>query len=323
MFSTSSHWIVRNIFLLFVFLCGLAQAEDPESCGDILRYASRDVTSSVNFSDVRKYYYNQVCKNASTGAGLSFGDADLSLGLSYSSKDDYCANEKTFDLSTNYSRQDASIVVGTALSAYVQCRSLSSAGINTYITVPPTANPIVFSVQISRSSANPVTITQVRLSDSSGVSCSTTVRGKIKPLEGLVTDIGYALPQSSARWALSCTRQSTAGTSGTTFNPIQLIVSTTQGDLPVSFSGVGLAANNWASDIKGQISVTQDAVSRLTNDLKTGGATHHLANGGFSTSTETCAPGTYMVAADFQLDSGGPHGITSWIHAVCRSITPP
>jgi hypothetical protein len=36
--------------------------------------------------------------------------------------------------------------------------------------------------------------------------------------------------------------------------------------------------------------------------------------------TATCPPGTTMVAVLFQSDGGGPHGITSFLSPVCRTL---
>jgi hypothetical protein len=318
--------IAGSLLLALAGWSGIARAADSESCGDVLRYASRDVTSSVTYSDLRKAYYNQVCTSTTSSGGLSFGDASIALGLSYSSKDDYCQHEQSWASSTNYSRQDASLVVSGALTAYVQCRALSRAGINTYITVPPTDSPAVFSVQISRSSATPVSVSAVRLSDPAAVSCSAAAGGQTRPIQGLVTNINYALPQSDARWSLSCTRKGTANTTGTSYNPVQLIVSTTQGDLPVAFSGVGLAANVWANTLRGEITAQINSLNtdlnNLASGLRVGGGIAQRDAGGFSTSTWLCPAGSYMVAVDYQLDGGGPHGITSWLHPVCRKVTP-
>ncbi len=36
--------------------------------------------------------------------------------------------------------------------------------------------------------------------------------------------------------------------------------------------------------------------------------------------SNTCPAGSYMVSILHQLDSGGPHGITSWLGVVCRPL---
>lgn len=315
-------FIAGAILIVNTILVPSAQAQQTENCGDILRYASRNITSSVSFADLRKYYYSNVCSSNQTGLGISFKDATDALGLTYSNKDDYCRGEKSFDSSNTYSRQDASLVVNGALTAYVQCRTLSSQGINTYVSIPPADTPTVFSIGISRSSANPVTITAVRIDRPSAVNCAAVSGNKTTEMKTSLTRINVALPQSDDRWSLTCSRVGQSVTDGTSFDPVQVILSTTRGDFPFSLVGGGLAANNWAQSIKDSIakldSETKKSANDLVSNLKKAGATHNA--GQFNYEISQCPAGQYLVGLRQQLDSGGPHGITSWLAPICRDI---
>lgn len=258
--KTKNYYLAASFIL--ATLSQFSLAETLEQCGDILRYAARDISSQVTFSDQRKYYYQQLCKNSSNGFGLDYKDAQTVLGFSYSSKDDYCKAEQSFDTNTNYSRIDSNLVVRNALDSYVQCRALSKEGISTSVTMPPSNNPLIFSLGIKRTSSNPQTIQTVTI-DPDVVSCSTQKNGRSFLLNKKVNDISYKLPNSEARWTMSCTRKNTSDTNGNkTYMPVQLIVTTTAGDLPIALSEMGLAASNWANDLNNRISGIKISMDR-------------------------------------------------------------
>jgi len=259
--------VIRNALIgcVLAALSPLLRAQSTEQCGDVLKYAARDVKSQVTFSDQRKYYYQKVCKDSSSGFGIDYKDATSVLGLSYTSKDDYCKNEQSFDTNTSYSRIDSSYVVQNALDAYVQCRALSVKGIATSVTIPPGENPTVFSIGVQRTSSEPQTVQTVSL-DPESVSCATQKDGKIYVLNQKANDISYALPESKAKWSLVCTRNGTTDASGNkTFGPVQLILTTTAGDLPISLPGIGIAANTWANELRNENNLISQRLDALKN----------------------------------------------------------
>ncbi len=232
-----------------------------EQCGDILRYAARDVKSQVTFSDQRKYYYQKVCKDSSSGLGIDYKDATSLLGLSYTSKDDYCKNEQSFDTNTSYSRIDSSLVVQNALDAYVQCRALNVKGIATSMTMPPGDNPTVFSIGVQRVSSEPQMVQYVSL-DPDIVSCTMQKDGELHQLNKKANAISFVLPESKAKWSMVCTRNAISDANGNkSYGQVQLILATTAGDLPISLPGIGLASNNWASDLRKENNVVSNKLS--------------------------------------------------------------
>lgn len=258
-----------NVFCGFTLVVSsvVLRAEAVEQCGDILRYAARDVRSQVTFSDQRKYYYQKVCKDSSTGLGINFTDAVSVLGLSYTSKEDYCKNEQSFDTSTSYSRIDSSLVVQNALDAYVQCRALSAKGIATSVTMPPGDNPTVFSIGVQRISSEPQTVQYVSL-DPDVVSCTVQKDGELRQLNQKANAISFALPESKAKWSMVCTRTPTSDANGNkTYPPVQLILTTTAGDLPISLPGIGLASSTWVSDLRAENSVISKKITAVENSF--------------------------------------------------------
>lgn len=240
--------------------------QGQENCGEILRYSSRNITHKVSGSDQRKYYYKQICEHSGIGVGIDYKDAEAVFGFSFSSKDEYCSNEKKYDLNTSYTSESSNLVVAESLSAYVKCRALNKEGINTAITLSSPIDPVMFSIAINRASQYPVTINDVRL-DPKLVECTSRIDEKLKRLISSSNLISYALPESSEKWTMSCTRKPRIDSNlSKSFDPVQLIVTTSAGDLPLSLNGFGLVADVWASDLRYEInSIGQSVDKKLSN----------------------------------------------------------
>jgi hypothetical protein len=306
------------IGFLLVATSPLVRAQSVEHCGDVLRYASRDVKTQVTYSDQRKYYYQRVCKDAASGIGIDYKDATAVLGLSYSSKDEYCKNEQSFDTNTSYSRIDSSY----ALDAYVQCRALSVKGIVTSVTMPPTDNPTVFSIGVQRISSDPQTIQTVSL-DPGSVNCAVQKDGKIFNLNEVSNDISYALPESKAKWSLVCTRKSNSDADGNkTYGPVQLILTTTAGDLPFSLPGIGMASNNWASDLRNESNLISQRLDALKNELRSTSIIAQCSGDGWlpRPAAPSC-PAGYVDSGQFSHSApGGKNGFGGNCR-ICLSVT--
>lgn len=136
-----------------------ATAESKESCGDILRYASRDVRKDVSFSDLRLYYFQKVCKSDDSSVGMSYGDATQALGFNFTSKSEYCKAEESATKDTKFTQADSSLVVRNSLDAYVACRGISDKGVDMSVVLPPVDAPTVFSISVQRRSAQPQSVT--------------------------------------------------------------------------------------------------------------------------------------------------------------------
>jgi hypothetical protein len=246
-----------------------AMAQEAESCGDILRYASRDIRRDVSFSDQRKYYYQKVCKSSSSGFGVDYKDAASALGLSYSSKDDYCKAEQSFDTSTAYNQADSSMVVRNSLDAYVACRALSAKGVATSVSLPPSDTPTVFSISVQRRSSVPQTIDSLAF-DPTTVTCNSQNNGQIQSFEKAFNAVGFQLPQSEAQWSLVCTRKPAVDPNGNrTYGPVQLILTTTSGALPISLPQIGYAAGAWASEIRSESAALSKKLTSVETTLAT------------------------------------------------------
>jgi hypothetical protein len=275
--STPEEQILKPIFLMVTttFLGGLvplASADEVESCGDILRYASRDVRRDVSFSDQRKYYYQKVCKTASSGVGIDYKDAASALGLSYSSKDDYCKAEQSFDTSTSYNQADSSIVVRSSLDAYVACRALSAKGVTTSVSFPSSETPTVFSISVQRRSSVPQTVDSLAI-DPDTVSCNSQSNGQVQSFDKTFNIVGFQLPQSEAQWSLLCTRKPAVSPNGNrTYGPVQLILTTSSGALPISLPQIGYAAGAWATELQSDAA----AISKKLTSVETSLATQKL-----------------------------------------------
>ena len=60
------------------------------------------------------------------------------------------------------------------------------------------------------------------------------------------------------------------------------------------------------------------AIEARADRLKTGDTVVPSPVG--NTVSASCPAGSFMIALQSQLDNGGPHGITSWIQPVCRTM---
>lgn len=299
--------------VIIVLISGLTQiafAEETESCGDILRYASRDVLHDVSFSDQRKYYYQKVCKSASSNAGIDYKDAGAVLGLSYSSKDDYCKAEQSFDASTSYNQADSSVVVRGSLDAYVACRALSAKGVATTVSLPPGETPTVFSVSVQRRSSMPQTVDTLAI-DPETVACSSQSNGQAQTFDKAFNVIGFQLPQSEAQWSLLCTRKPLVSPNGNrTYGPVQLILTTSAGSLPISLPQMGYAAGAWATELQSETAAVSKKLSSLETNLATQKLIAQCSGDGWLPRPEAPAcPSGFKDSGQFTHSApGGKHG---------------
>ena len=88
---------------------------DP--CAAVLTATGRNEFRNVQESDLRAYFYKQTCGNKATDPGLSFAAAQTSLGLSYSSRDEYCNAEQSQNAQHYFNYQATSMVVEKSLEA--------------------------------------------------------------------------------------------------------------------------------------------------------------------------------------------------------------
>jgi len=244
-----------------------ALAQGAENCGDILRYASRDYSRTVSYNDQRKYFYKAVCQDESSGFGVSFKDASQALGLNYSSKDNYCSEEKKFDQATSYNRTDSNIVVTAALETYAQCRALEGQGIVTRLTTSGGGDVTAFQLSVHRTGAFSRAVSTVTVDDPTAVDCTFKGGpGASTPVTAVHTDVDYALPENGGTWSLSCTRKGTKTTSGDmTYPRVRLIVGTTAplGGIAINFEETGLAGSAWANELKAQLTALNGRVSGI------------------------------------------------------------
>ena len=70
--------------------------------------------------------------------------------------------------------------------------------------------------------------------------------------------------------------------------------------------------------LKKQSEDVPKAIEARADKLKTGDNVVPSPVG--NTVSASCPAGSFMIAIQSQLDSGGPHGITSWIQPVCRTM---
>lgn len=88
-----------------------------------------------------------------------------------------------------------------------------------------------------------------------------------------------------------------------------------------------MAAN--ASSLQAQIAQQNATIAAYKNDaatalsnriaqLNTGKDT--VIQPGGNSGTAKCPPGSFLSGVNYQIDGGGPHGITSWLFAVCRNL---
>ena len=74
-------------------------------------------------------------------------------------------------------------------------------------------------------------------------------------------------------------------------------------------------------DVSSQVKSIEERINSLESALITASHQPYPTSAG-NVQTSLCPPGAYMVAARFQIDSGGPHGIVSNIFPICKAILP-
>lgn len=303
--------VLSGVLLLGLTLSPhLSQAQDQESCGDILRYASRDISKGVTYSDQRKYFYNKVCRNNDSGINLSYKDVTTALGLSYSSKEEYCSGEKSYDTNINYSQAESSIVVRNSLDAYVACRSLSDKGVLTSLTMPAGEAPIVFALNAQRRSAQPQSVDSLALNPDA-VACTSIRDGQSQVLDKQYNTIGFQLPESSAQWSLLCTRKYISDPQGNrTFLPVQMVLTTSAGSFPVSLPQAGYAAGAWTNELRAEnISISKKLASVESTFASQKIIAQCSGDGWLPRPAAPACPSGFKDSGQFSHSApGGPHG---------------
>ncbi|MGX0963198.1 hypothetical protein AB7M63_003647 [Bradyrhizobium japonicum] len=272
--------MLRKLVALFVVVsCPIittARADDSGSCTDALRYASRNYINQVSYSDQRKFFYKAVCEASGTSLGLDYRSADVALGLNYTSKDDYCSHEKSYDQATQYDQRNSSIVVEQALETFLQCRALKDAGIEAKLTVPA-GEVTVFEVKVTRVGSNQASVTSVTIDDPNAVACKFKGAGNSRATSGTHTDVDYSLPNNSGTWSLACVRKTVVSAGVTTYPRVKLIVGTSAGTggFPISLDEVGLATGAWANDLKKQVAGLNARVDGVRLSVKDSSTVRH------------------------------------------------
>jgi hypothetical protein len=72
-----------------------ATAQTAEQCAAVLTLTGRNELLSLREGEKLAYFYKQACRGESTDLGLSFEKAKISLGLTYSSREQFCEQEKS------------------------------------------------------------------------------------------------------------------------------------------------------------------------------------------------------------------------------------
>lgn len=296
--------------LLTVGIVSNATAQTNESCGDILRYSSRDVRKDVSFSDLRLYYYQKVCTSDSADVGISYGDASEALGFNFKSKSDYCKAEEVATKDTKFSQVDSSIVVRNSLDAYVACRAISDKGVEMSVVLPPVDSPTVFSISVQRRSAQPQSVNSLVI-DPDAVICSAEKDGQQQAFDKQFNLIGYNLPQSDAKWSLLCTRKASVdGNNNKTYPPTQLILTTSAGALPVYLPQSSYASGSWTSQLRGEVVALTKKLSILDGQLAGQKIIAQCSGDGWLPRPPAPAcPANYKDSGQFSHSApGGPHG---------------
>jgi hypothetical protein len=90
---------------------------------------------------------------------------------------------------------------------------------------------------------------------------------------------------------------------------------------------VGTLSGNTQALTQNIQSLSQKVSTNETNIVITKNRITSLATGddtqiepGGNGGTKTCPKGSFLVAVHSQIDDGGPHGIASWLYAVCRKV---
>ena len=80
------------------------------------------------------------------------------------------------------------------------------------------------------------------------------------------------------------------------------------------------------AELEKELETQAQAVNKALNErfeaIRSGNVVYPVIGGGNSQSA-SCPDGTFMVAARYRTDAGGPAGIVSSIFPVCRTIGPP
>jgi hypothetical protein len=100
--------------------------------------------------------------------------------------------------------------------------------------------------------------------DPTTVSCNAQNNGQAQSLDKNFNVIGFQLPQSDAQWSLICTRKPVVDSIGNrNYGPVDLILTTSAGALPISLPQIGYAAGAWVSELRSDTTTLAKKLSSM------------------------------------------------------------
>lgn len=293
----------------------------PQTCKDLADTVGAGYSTYLNTNRRAALNYYAKCESKSNAskAGVNLAYDGFGLGLDYSddTKSAQCTQAKnSFSIDESEYAQ-VKQVFKAGLDVVSQCLTLASRGWD----IKTTGYKDAVSVNIANTAANGGTLKGVDIIGGGGPTAMTC---KSLPTK-------FPVKIGSSGLSTLCTRIPTQQlVDGTTYSQADdafVNLQLSDGPIAIPLPGYKTSAlqtvNGNIDTLQKQVAELQAKMAALGGGLKTGGSESYNPGKAFLNSDAAfCPAGSYMVSILSRSDSGGPHGITSQVQPICRSVTP-
>lgn len=245
------------LVLSLLLLPAHAEAQGADQCSTAVTQAGRNELLQVSDVDVRSYYYQKICQTDATSIGLNYSNvvkellsqASSLLGVTYSSKSEYCREEEKYFSAHTYNYLRTSLVVEKALDNWLECIRITSKGIK---VVPTIETPrVVLGVERAGRTAGVIS----GVSTTPGIACEAMLYKRtgtaVKQERVDLSKSGVVLPEVEAV-SIICDRSGTASTEetgGTVYPAGMITLITSEGPFNFRFDEEQKGPEKWARSI--------------------------------------------------------------------------
>lgn len=237
-----------------------------DRCRPALTDTGRNELLEISQDEREAYHYRRACGSTSVDAAGEFQKAQLVLGLTYASRQEYCDAQAAKYRSYVFDYTATSTVVEKALQVWLECVRINDAG----IVATPIIEPEQFTLTLARGSLTTGSVNWVRAN--AGTKCFGKLGGKLSPIK---ENINLKLPEAEA-WTLVCDRQAidSAAVVGAKVYPATIItVDTAVGAFQMRLPEEQVGPERWASDIARRLAALESNARKLDTDIQRTAAT--------------------------------------------------
>lgn len=256
---------------LMVLASVQASAEAADRCAGALTQTGRNQLLQVSQKDREAYHFRRTCEMTGVDSDGEFSYAKVALGLTYSSRREYCDAERSRLRGHEFDYTNTSTVVESALRSWLACVELTENGIQ--LTPVITKGMVQLSLRrqgTAKGLIRGLTVKAPAYPGHQGATCRGVIKRKSRELG---RDFNFKLP-SDEEWTITCERNSveTRAQEGDLVYPeTEIGLDTSQGGFSITLQEEPVGSEVWATEIYERISAAEHQhssdVARLKGDI--------------------------------------------------------